>query len=254
MRHAPAIERERMIRAPGRHGARFRKLDPRAKIICFGALIWSVYSSTGPLAATTSLGLVIAVALSSGVRARGWLLPVWRFKWMCAAVFAINFFFDAAGGAYRAGLLVLQLAEMVILSVILGSTTAAGDLAWGTMWFLGPLKRVGVPVDEWAAALMMALRFIPLLNVELWTAVEGRKARGAAFDRGPLLARAENAAAAVLPAFYAAARRSELLAEGLAARGFSPGIFMGRATPKFRRIDYLAVGALGAAVVAIRLL
>jgi len=46
-------------------------------------------------------------------------------------------------------------------------TTLQEDLVWALSWFMNPLKRVGLPIDKWLFQLLLALRFIPLVQEEL---------------------------------------------------------------------------------------
>ena len=46
-------------------------------------------------------------------------------------------------------------------------TTLKEELVWALGWFLYPFKRVKLPVDKWLFQLLIALRFIPLVQEEL---------------------------------------------------------------------------------------
>jgi len=46
-------------------------------------------------------------------------------------------------------------------------TTLKEELVWSLGWFLSPLKRVKLPIDKWLFQLLIALRFIPLVQEEL---------------------------------------------------------------------------------------
>ena len=46
-------------------------------------------------------------------------------------------------------------------------TTLQEDIVWALSWFMDPLKKVGLPVDKWLFQLLIALRFIPLVQEEL---------------------------------------------------------------------------------------
>lgn len=234
------------------------RLDPRTKLIGFGALAWVVFSAIQPAAAAPVCGLVVGIGLLSRVGVRFWLGPVMRFKWMLVAVFVMNVLFSERGitageSAWRAMLFCLQLFDMILLSVVLGLTTPARELAGGTIWFLSPLRFVKAPVEDWGTALMLALRFIPMLQIELRAVIEARRARPAMMQARGVLQKARNSAATLAPAFHAAMRRSELIAEGLAARGFQPGGDGARsATRGLSRLDYLTMGLIAAAAALIR--
>ena len=45
-------------------------------------------------------------------------------------------------------------------------TTLQEDIVWALSWFLHPLRKVGLPIDRWLFQLLIALRFIPLVQEE----------------------------------------------------------------------------------------
>jgi len=46
-------------------------------------------------------------------------------------------------------------------------TTPPEDLVWAIRWFSAPLKFVGVPLEKLSFQLLLALRFLPLVQEEL---------------------------------------------------------------------------------------
>ena len=45
-------------------------------------------------------------------------------------------------------------------------TTLQEDIVWALSWFMNPLRKVGLPIDKWLFQLLLALRFIPLVQEE----------------------------------------------------------------------------------------
>ena len=45
-------------------------------------------------------------------------------------------------------------------------TTLQEDIVWALSWFLNPLRKIGLPIDKWLFQLLLALRFIPLVQEE----------------------------------------------------------------------------------------
>ena len=45
-------------------------------------------------------------------------------------------------------------------------TTLQEDIVWALSWFLNPLRKIGLPIDKWLFQLLIALRFIPLVQEE----------------------------------------------------------------------------------------
>jgi len=46
-------------------------------------------------------------------------------------------------------------------------TTLQEDIVWGLSWFMYPLRKIGLPINKWLFQLLIALRFIPLVQEEL---------------------------------------------------------------------------------------
>ena len=46
-------------------------------------------------------------------------------------------------------------------------TTSPEDLVWAIRWFLSPLSRLGIPLEKMSLQLLLALRFLPLVQEEL---------------------------------------------------------------------------------------
>ena len=45
-------------------------------------------------------------------------------------------------------------------------TTLQEDIVWAFSWFMNPLRKIGLPIDKWLFQLLLALRFIPLVQEE----------------------------------------------------------------------------------------
>ena len=45
-------------------------------------------------------------------------------------------------------------------------TTLQEDVVWALSWFMNPLRNIGLPIDKWLFQLLIALRFIPLVQEE----------------------------------------------------------------------------------------
>ena len=60
--------------------------------------------------------------------------------------------------------LILTVVHSVNLMLL---TTPSEDLVWALSWFLAPLAALGLPVDRLSFQLLLALRFLPLVQEEL---------------------------------------------------------------------------------------
>ena len=56
-------------------------------------------------------------------------------------------------------------------------TTLQEDIVWALSWFMNPLRKVGLPIDKWLFQLLLALRFIPLVQEELQNIIKSVSVR-----------------------------------------------------------------------------
>ena len=76
--------------------------------------------------------------------------------------------YNLSRNAFELGIKTSTLIFTVIQSVnLMLLTTLQEDIVWALSWFMDPLKKVGLPVDKWLFQLLIALRFIPLVQEEL---------------------------------------------------------------------------------------
>ena len=56
-------------------------------------------------------------------------------------------------------------------------TTIQEDIVWALSWFMNPLRKVGLPIDKWLFQLLLALRFIPLVQEEFQNIIKSVSVR-----------------------------------------------------------------------------
>jgi ABC-type cobalt transport system, permease component CbiQ and related transporters len=108
-------------------------------------------------------------------------------------------------------------------SVILTYTTSPIALTDGIEQLLSPLKKIHVPVHEFAMMMTIALRFIPILIEETDKIMNAQKARGADFTTGSLTQRAKALIPVLIPLFVSAFRRADDLATAMECRCYHGG-------------------------------
>ncbi|MBQ5842884.1 MAG: energy-coupling factor transporter transmembrane protein EcfT [Clostridia bacterium] len=150
---------------------------------------------------------------------------------------------------YREGIenavkMVIRLTSLVTgTSVLLTYTTSPLDLTDGIERLLVPLKKIGVPVHDFAMMMSIALRFIPTLIEETDKIISAQKARGADFESGNIFARAKALIPILVPLFVSAYRRAFELAEAMECRCYRSGVGKTRMKViKTRPADYIFLG------------
>ena len=66
---------------------------------------------------------------------------------------------------------VVQSVNLVLL------TTLKEDIVWALSWFLNPLRRFKIPIEKWLFQLLLALRFIPLVQEEFQNIIKSVSVR-----------------------------------------------------------------------------
>ena len=236
------------------------RLDPRAKvilafvyiicsflcknIISFGALIASalvvilisriplriVYRSVKPLIFILLFTVIINIFWTSGET----ILFEWRF---------IHIYLE---GVMNAIFMIIRILTLIIgTSMLLTYTTTPIALTDALEQLLGPLKKIKVPVHEFAMMMTIALRFIPTLVDETEKIMAAQKARGTDFSSGSLMKRAKALIPILIPLFVSAFRRAEELATAMECRCYHGG--EGRTRMRvltYRASDFVAIGLM----------
>jgi energy-coupling factor transport system permease protein len=105
-------------------------------------------------------------------------------------------------------------------SLTLTLTTTPVALAEGIMLLLRPLRRVGLPVEEFGLMTLVSLRFIPVLIQEAEQLMKAQISRGADFTTGSIGVRIRRLGTLLVPLVQGALRRADNLSSALEARGY----------------------------------
>ncbi|MBN8210816.1 energy-coupling factor transporter transmembrane protein EcfT [Bacillus sp. NTK071] len=213
------------------------KLDPRAKlltaflfvIIVFLANNWLTYALLG--AFTLIAVLVSRLPLRyiyNGLKPillviiLTFLLHVFLTK-EGPLLFDLGFLKVYEGGVQQGIFISLRLLFLIMITSLLTLTTTPIDITVGIETLLGPMKKIGLPVHEFALMMSIALRFIPTLLEETEKIMKAQSARGAQFSTGPIKDRLKSIVPLLVPLFVSAFKRAEDLAMAMEARGYRGG-------------------------------
>lgn len=169
-------------------------LDPRVKLLLMGAGIGVSFNLDNPfslaafalsLAFITWLSRIPVKSIASG------LAP---FLWLFGITALLHVFMTPGDplpipyatkqgllGGIRVG---CQLVMAIWVSTLTTLTTSPLDMVWALQWYMKPLKYMSVPTEEIALAVMLAIRFIPLLFEETDRIIKAQKARGVDLESG----------------------------------------------------------------------
>ncbi len=246
------------------------RLDPRIKILLTIVLIASLFF------VGNFLGFALVFVFVCVVTALSQISPKIIFKSIKPLLFVIiftavfNIFYgDGApvfptvswlswltwGGLENAAFMAVRIVLLIVCTSFMTYTTSPVMLTDAIERLLNPLKKLKVPVHEFAMMMTIALRFIPTLVDETEKIINAQKARGADFETGNLVRRAKALVPILIPLIVSAFRRAEELADAMECRCYHGGD--GRTRYKqysLKVIDYLAVAVIVALVALIILM
>lgn len=215
------------------------RLDPRAKILL--AILYIVCSFLCKNILSFALLLVSAVVLIrlSRIPMKIIFRAIRPILFILIFTLIINIFWTRSeaeplfewkfiriyeSGLYNAAFMVIRILVLIIgSSMFLTYTTTPIALTDAIEQLLGPLKKIHVPVHEFAMMMTIALRFIPTLVDETEKIMSAQKARGADFSSGGLIKRAKALIPILVPLFVSAFHRADELATAMECRCYHGG-------------------------------
>ncbi len=126
-------------------------------------------------------------------------------------------------GLLRGLFFALRIVLLVLICSLLTFTSSMMELTDAMLRMFGPLRRFGVPVDDIAMMISIALRFIPTTAREAQMIQLAQKARCANFDDGNVFVRLKSWVPVFIPLFVRLFRRADDLADAMDARCYAGG-------------------------------
>lgn len=213
------------------------RLDPRTKLIALLILMTGLFAGNAWTAVAATAVFTAAATMLSGLRATYILRSLLPFKWLILVAVLINMLFVGGhilieaplpyGGITSEGvghglLYGSRIALLVLSASLLTLTTEPIVLVDGIERLLAPFRRIGLQPQEIATAMVITIRFIPILLDEAEKIRKSHLARGFRPDRN-IRTRIRSASLMLMPLFTAAVFRAEHLATAMECRLYRPG-------------------------------
>lgn len=213
------------------------RLDPRSKLIAVFIFIIVIFLADS----FASYGIVTAFVAAAVLLSRvplSFVLRGMKFIFLFVIItFLLHLFLTKEGeviyqigswkiyseGLIQGAFISLRLLYLVIFTSLLTLTTTPIEITDGLESLLNPLKRLRVPVHEFALMMSIALRFIPTLLEEAEKIMKAQSARGVDFSSGPFKKRLKAIVPLLIPLFASSFKRAEDLALAMEARGYRGG-------------------------------
>jgi energy-coupling factor transport system permease protein len=130
---------------------------------------------------------------------------------------------------------------LIWAGVLIGWTTSLGDVGPAIGRLLRPLRRLRVPADEWAIAIALCMRCLPLIVDEMRTLIAARRLRPSPPVTHNLLRYVDEAGHLLVAGLSVSLRRAAEMAEAMTARGGTASITQRAPGPKGRDVVAMAV-------------
>ncbi len=128
---------------------------------------------------------------------------------------------------------------LIWAGMLIGWTTSLGEVGPAIGRLLGPLRRLRIPADEWAIAIALCMRSLPLLVEEVRVLMAARRLRPIERDRRRPLRYLDEGAELLVAALSVSLRRAAEMGEAMTARGGTASITERARGP--RRSDGIAI-------------
>ena len=166
-----------------------------------------------------AIGVVVLAVLAR--------LPFGQLNRMLVPVYVLAAFsvlFNVAANPGIAGLLAglflaVRMVVLVAASFVVCFTTTSSELLDAFRWFMDPLRRLHVPVDDIAFTLALSVRFILVIESEFATVRAAQKSRGAELS-GSCTSKLRMWSSAFAAVFIGLFRHADAIATAMDARCF----------------------------------
>ena len=210
------------------------RLDPRAKVIMAILYIVCTFLCKNAISFAVLTASALCLILCSHLPLKMILRSLRPILFIIAFTSVINVFMTKgehlltppewklqiyAEGIWNAVFMILRITVLIIATgVFLTYTTTPIALTDALEQLLSPLKKLKVPVHDFAMMMTIALRFIPTLTEETEKIMNAQRARGANFTSGSLMKRAKALIPILIPLFVSAFNRAFELAAAMECR------------------------------------
>ncbi len=246
------------------------RLDPRMKLILAILYIVCTFLAKNVLCFAVLFASAFLLILLSKIPIKLIINAVKPVLFILAFTVVINIFWTVGDtlifewkfihiyyeGIMNALFMVVRIFVLIVgASIFMTYTTTPIALTDAIEQLFSPLKKIKIPVHEFAMMMTIALRFIPTLVDETEKIMSAQKARGADFSKGSLMKRAKALIPILIPLFVSAFRRADDLATAMECRCYHGGEGRTRMNVlHYKYYDFVALALIvffGAAIVLV---
>lgn len=214
-----------------------QSFDPRATLLSCFILMLSAFSITNYI----QLAILAFVTFTLTVAAKISFVKLIASLHMIIAIFVFSGLLNIL--AVRTGTVLANIATIpittdginyailfatrfslvIIIGAVLVLTMSQTTLNESCTRLLSPLRHIGIPTQEIALIMSLALRFLPTLSAEAHSVALAQIARGSSIRDGSFKQRVHAITALIVPGFAGVIRHADTLTLALDARCYTPG-------------------------------
>lgn len=147
-----------------------------------------------------------------------------------------------SNGIFSAMKMIFRIVFLLIFSSLLTLTTKPLDISLGLETLLGPLKKIGLPIQDFSIMISITLRFIPTILKEASTIKMAQQARGENFKEKNPFKKLYKYSLILLPLLVSVIQKVENLSLAMEARAYHCGLKRSNFHKlKFQRRDYMVI-------------
>lgn len=236
-------------------GSLIHKTDPRIKILIVTLYMVFLFIINSFIGYGLMILWVFLATKLSKLPAKMIFKGLKPLRWIILITFVINMIFTKGSSIFSLGpisvskeglilafRMAFRLCLLVLGTSILTLTTSPVTLTDGIEGLLNPLKAVGFPAHELAMMITIALRFIPTLIDETDKIVKAQMARGADFESGNVIKRAQNMVPLIVPLLLSSIDRADELSTAMEARCYRGDKGRTKLNPlELKSMDYMVL-------------
>ncbi len=224
------------------------QFDPRAKILAMFILMIAIFIPSGFIGYIGIIAVIVLGIYLSNLNLKFFWNAMKPMFFMLGVLFIINllvirsgdllftiWIFPIYSAAFtQTGYIAIRLVLMIIITTLLTATTKPTDLTIALEDLMKPFKKIGLPANEIAMIISIALRFIPTLIEETQRIMKAQTSRGVDLQEGKLKEKIMAVLSLIVPLFVSSYQRAEELANAMEARGYVPN----KERTRYRQLHY----------------
>jgi len=231
------------------------RLDARVKLAVLPLFVVASFALSGGLRLAALGVCALVMLLAAGLPWKVWWRGIRIFRWLFLFTLLLHLLLTPGrtlfgvewlsyDGLLRGLTVCAQLLLAILFSSLLTLTSSVEALAGAVAWWLAPLRRWRLPVDELSRLLQLVLQFIPVLREEWAAQVEAFRRRGEDLSQGTLLQRGRLAGQMLAPLVLGLVDRADALAYDMAIDDRPPATNGVLTRPAWRDLVLAGAGLL----------